>query len=74
MKHRFVVWLSIAVAAVGFTLIASGPVAPSASAQQGVCETQDDGDGQVCVEDDAIVTIHEFCDPDPCPSREPEQP
>jgi hypothetical protein len=74
MKHRCVAWLSIAVAALGFTLIAAVPVAPPASAEQAQCEPQDDGDGQVCVDDDAIVTIHEFCDPKPCPSREPEQP
>jgi len=74
MKRRCAPWLSIAMAVVGFALIAAVPVSQTASADPAVCEPQNDGDGQICVDDDSIVTIHEFCDPKPCPSREPEQP
>ena len=78
MKRRRAPWFAIAVAAVGLALIAAVPVAPTASAEPRDCvPAVNDGDGQICVDDDSIVTIHEFCDPKPCPkppTREPEQP
>ena len=80
MKRRRTPWLAIAVAAVGFALIAAMlPVAPTASADPRDCVRQHDGDGWVCGEGGEEIRIHEFCDPKPCPdtpppTRGPEQP
>jgi hypothetical protein len=78
MKRRRAPWLAIAVAAVGFALIAAVPVAPTASADPRGCVPQHDGDGQICGDGGERITIHVFCDPKPCPTppptREPEQP